>query len=266
MYPNPNINQLNDSSFWVAIAAEGDGQPLTHGPQALLPVSHTVTNRKGGRTGNTGRDQRLSDRSTQHSTLCIALLFLVSFVLLLSVLGQGQPSPLSHQAALHTHLALLRLNQWDTHQYRTPGDVAVWGPSACSAAALTEYIDSFGFHYRIGDILAVEIETGQITPQLGLLYGYSSIETTVSHAPFHFQAIRLSRPSLEDVITKANQGVPVIVSFPPSTWPGGHILLVRGGNATQVNLVDSSRLYMKVMTRRTFLTYWRGFAVTLQPK
>jgi predicted double-glycine peptidase len=59
----------------------------------------------------------------------------------------------------------------------------------------------------------------------------------------------------------------VIVSFPPGTWSsGGHILVVRGGNNGQVYLADSSIFNMTTMSRQTFMSYWRGYAVVVTPK
>lgn len=160
---------------------------------------------------------------------------------------------------------LVRLNQWDGAQYSSPRDVETWGPSGCSAAAMTEVLNYYSEKtYRIADILSVEGDLGEITPRLGMLHGVSSISRTVSH--FGFQATALASPTLDEVISTANGGKPVIVGFPPTTWEGGHVLLVRGGSVTTVYLTDSSRLNMPSMTRKTFLSYWRGFAVIIHPE
>ena len=63
-------------------------------------------------------------------------------------------------------------------------------------------------------------------------------------------------------MTKAEAGTPALVNFPPDTWPGGHFLIVSGGDETSVHLVDSSTLNMAVMSRSTFAKYWRGKAWT----
>lgn len=159
--------------------------------------------------------------------------------------------------------ALVRVSQLDPGQYSSQQEYDKWAYSACSAASMTEVINSYGNHYRVTDILNVESRIGEITPELGLLEPVG-IDRTV--AQFGYKAIWLTKYSLDDIINVANKGTPVIVGFPPARWSGGHILVLRGGNAQNVYLADSSRLNMQVMTRPTFLKYWAGFAVGVVPK
>jgi len=161
--------------------------------------------------------------------------------------------------------ALVRLNQMSVDQYQSQGEFNQWAASACSAASMTEVINAYsGHHFRVTDILKVEANLHQITPELGLLQP-SGIDATVDR--FGFQATHLNNPSLDEVIKIANQGRPVIVSFPPSAIvPGGHILVIRGGNSDQVYLADSSILNQTSMSRSNFLSLWRGFAVVVTPK
>jgi hypothetical protein len=159
--------------------------------------------------------------------------------------------------------ALSRVYQLDPGQYGSSQDYSTWAPSACSAASMTEVIDSYGHNYRIADILKVEASLGQITPELGLLRP-TGIDTTVDK--FGFRAVHLNGPSLDDIIKVANTGKPVIVSFPPERWTGGHILVVRGGHDNSVYLADSSQFNMTIVSRATFLKYWAGFAVVVMPK
>jgi Peptidase C39 family len=159
--------------------------------------------------------------------------------------------------------SLIRIYQLDPNQYASTQDFNKWAYSACSAAAMTEVINSYGHSYRIADILSVEARLGEITPELGLVEP-TGIDRTV--AQFGFQTIALKSPSLNDVIRFANQGRPVIVSFPPSRWDGGHLLVVRGGDDNNVTLADSSRYNMTVIPRSKFLQWWGGFAVVVIPK
>jgi len=159
--------------------------------------------------------------------------------------------------------ALNRVSQLDPGQYSSQQEYDKWAYSACSAASMTEVINSYGNHYRITNILNVESRIGEITPELGLLEPVG-IDRTV--AQFGFKAIWLTKYSLDDIINVANKGTPVIVGFPPARWSGGHILVLRGGTAQSIYLADSSRLNMQVMTRPTFLKYWAGFAVGVVPK
>lgn len=158
--------------------------------------------------------------------------------------------------------ALIRVNQLDPAQYATNQEYSTWAFSTCSAASMTEVINSYGHNYRITDILKVESGIGEITPALGLLEP-QGIDKTAAH--FGFKTTWLNNTNLDQVINVGNQGRPVIVSFPPSRWDGGHILVVRGGNSQSVYLADSSRLNMQVMSRPTFMKYWAGFAVVIVP-
>lgn len=158
--------------------------------------------------------------------------------------------------------AVIRLDQTDLAQYFTSQDFATWWPSACSAASMTEVINSYGHHYRLADILKVEVGLGAITPESGLLRP-DGIDATV--AKFGFQTRWLSNPSVDTLVRIANSGTPVIINFPPSRWAGGHFLVAIGGNKDFVYLADSSRLNMRAMDHKTFLKYWAGMAVVVTP-
>lgn len=160
--------------------------------------------------------------------------------------------------------AVVRVNQMIPEQYASVNEFNNWGPSTCSTAAMTEVINAYAHkNYRITDILKVEADVHAITPDLGLLEP-SGIDRTVDK--FGFKAVHLDNPSLDEVIKIANEGRPVIVGFPPPRVEGGHILVLRGGNADQVYLADSSVLNQTVMTRSKFLYLWGGFSVVVVPK
>ncbi|HEV2656671.1 MAG TPA: C39 family peptidase, partial [Ktedonobacteraceae bacterium] len=159
--------------------------------------------------------------------------------------------------------ALMRLPQLDASQYNSQQDYNTWAYSACSTASMTEVINSYGHKYRIADILKVEAGIHEITPDLGLIEPIG-IDRTV--AQFGFNTYWLKNPSLDDVISVATKGHPVIVGFPPDRWSGGHLLVVRGGDSKYVYLADSSRLNMQAMARATFMKYWAGFAAVVMPK
>ncbi|MDQ6660422.1 MAG: hypothetical protein M3Z24_05595 [Chloroflexota bacterium] len=158
---------------------------------------------------------------------------------------------------------LTRLSQLDPAQYNSPQEYKIWAYSACSAAAMTEVINAYGHHYRVTDILGYESQIGEITPQLGLLEDIG-VARTVSH--FGFNATYMHNEKLDDVLNIANQGRPVIVSFPPDRYDGGHILVVLGGNSSSVSLADSSRYNRQTLSRTQFMNWWGGFAVIITPK
>lgn len=159
------------------------------------------------------------------------------------------------------HLA--RLGQLDPAQYKSTQEYNIWAYSACSAASMTEVINAYGHHYRITDILEVEANIHEITPKDGLLE-----ESGIAHtgAQFGFKTTWGHNLSLDQVIAAANKGTPVIVSFPPAKYEGGHLLVVRGGNSSTVYLADSSSYNRTQLTRQAFLQFWGGFSAIMTPK
>jgi hypothetical protein len=171
--------------------------------------------------------------------------------------GQGTASPSASQA-------IVRINQLDPRQYRSQQDYDTWSYSTCSTAAMTEVINAYGHQYRLADILQVEAAQGQITPELGLLYGESSIARTVK--AFGFSARTLGNSSPDGIVAAAQAGMPVIVGFRDSIdFPSGHILVVRGGDAQHMEMVDSSKLNFQTISRAAFLHFYDGFAVLVTP-
>lgn len=163
--------------------------------------------------------------------------------------------------------ALVRINQTSIDQYSSQQEHDTWSPSACSAASLTEVINAYRHNYKITDILKIESGIRAITPSQGLLYP-EGIDQTATE--FGFSTQTLHNPTLDQVLTIANSGRPVIVNFPPATWSGGHFLVVLGESTidgtSYVHLADSSTLNMQYMKRDRFLYYWRGVAKVLTPK
>lgn len=158
--------------------------------------------------------------------------------------------------------SLVRLSQLDPSQYNSSQEYNLWAYSACSTASLTEVINAYGHHYRITDILKVESAIGEITPQLGLLEEVG-IARTATH--FGFTTNWGHNLSLDQVISVANHGQPVIVDFPPDRYAGGHLLVVIGGNSSSVFLADSSLWNRKSLSRSQFMYWWEGFSAILTP-
>jgi hypothetical protein len=158
---------------------------------------------------------------------------------------------------------LVRLSQLDPAQYNSTQEFQSWAYSACSTASMTEVFDSYGRQYRITDVLKVESQIGEITPQLGLLEDIG-IQRTATRFGFNTQWGH--NLSLNQIIAVANSGKPVIVSFPPDRYAGGHLLVVTGGDSNIVKLADSSLWNRKVLSRTQFLNWWEGFYAIVTPK
>ena len=185
----------------------------------------------------------------------------------LSALGQSHFSALDLQTTSHAQgtasQQLVRISQLDPNQYGSTDEFNTWAYSACSTASMTEVFDAYGYHYRITDVLKVEAQIGEITPQQGLIEE-AGIERTA--AQFGFQTSWGHTLSLDQVITTANQGKPVIVSFPPDRYAGGHLLVVIGGDSNYVYLADSSLYNRHSLARWQFMQWWEGFAAVVTPR
>jgi Peptidase_C39 like family len=186
-----------------------------------------------------------------------ALINLLMFNLNTPVKTTTQPS--NFQATQN----LVRLSQLDPAQYNSTQEFKLWAYSACSTASMTEVFNSYGRHYRITDVLKVEAQIGEITPQSGLLEDVGIQRTA---AQFGFKTTWGHNLSLDQIIAIANSGKPVIVSFPPDRYAGGHLLVVTGGNSSTVKLADSSLWNRTALSRAQFLNWWEGFYAIVTPQ
>jgi hypothetical protein len=157
---------------------------------------------------------------------------------------------------------LVRISQLDPNQYDSSDQYNTWAYSACSTASMTEVFNAYGRHFRIADVLKVEARIGAITPQLGLV-DPSGIQATATQ--FGFKTNWSNSWALDPIINIANSGKPVIVSFPPDRYAGGHLLVVTGGNDNVVYLADSSSWNHQVLSRSQFLQWWEGFGAVVTP-
>lgn len=186
----------------------------------------------------------------------------------LSFFGYGQFTATDIHAIAHTapmvnaSQQLQRISQLDPAQYNSSSEYNLWAYSACSTAAMTEVFDAYGRHFRITDVLKVESQIGAITPDQGLL-DPSGVQLTATQ--FGFKTNWSNSWSLDAVINTANSGHPVIVSFPPDRYAGGHILVVIGGDSNYVYLADTSLWNHRALTHDQFLNWWEGFAAVVTP-
>lgn len=167
--------------------------------------------------------------------------------------------------------SLVRISQLDPGQYASQSEFETWAYSACSAAAMTEVLNAYGLHLHIHDVLQVESTlimpgssppTAYITPQLGLMQD-AGISATMQHFGFH--TTWGEHWTLDQVLAAANSGTPVIVSWPPDRYAGGHIVVVTGGNSHTITLADSSSWDRQTISVAQFLTWWAGFAAVATP-
>jgi hypothetical protein len=157
---------------------------------------------------------------------------------------------------------LERISQLDPGQYSSQQDYRLWSLSACSTAAMTEVINAYGHHYRIADVLKVEAALGEITPTLGLVED-SGIARTM--AKFPFKTAWGYSLLYDQVVAIANLGEPVVVSWPPSRYPGGHLVVVVGGTSQSISIADSSLYNRHSLSRAQFMAWWAGFSAVITP-
>lgn len=159
-------------------------------------------------------------------------------------------------------MRLQRIDSADRSQYHTDEQYRDWAGSSCSGIAMAMVMDAYDRHLTAADVLQVEVDLGVWSTQLGLLRN-DGIALTASH--FGFETDTHER-SLDDVIALANRGTPVIANMRDSYYfPGGHFLVVRGGDSQSVFVADSSPANFVHMTRPLFLRMWQGFTAVLTP-
>lgn len=176
-----------------------------------------------------------------------------------NALISGKGLQTSFQAPPRTASAnIVRVDSAARNQYYTDYQYQVWSFSSCSGIALQEVMNSYGRHYIAADVLQVEANLGIWDTYDGLTGG----EPGMAHAAaqFGFQANPHPPRTLHDLLAVTNQGFPVIVGSP------GHILVVKGGDARYVYLVDSAPANRTALTYAQFLAFWDGFTVLVTPR
>jgi hypothetical protein len=172
--------------------------------------------------------------------------------------------PAAHPIPSTPSSRLVRLDSAARNQYHSNYEWQVWSYSSCSGMAMAMVMNAYGSHLIGADVLEEEQKLGVWNVQLGLLRE-DGIALTAAY--FGFNASLSHARTLQDVINTSNEGEPVIVSVRDSYYfPGGHILVVRGGDNQDVYLADSSPANFQSMNRSMFQGMWTGFSAILTPK
>lgn len=162
-----------------------------------------------------------------------------------------QPIPYSASARI------VRVDSAARDQYYTQYQYQVWSYSSCSGISLEEVMNSYGRHYIAADVLQEEQNLGVWDSYNGLTGGEPGLAKAAAY--FGFTASPHPPRTLDALILTANKGFPVIVGIP------GHILVVKGGDANYVYLVDSAPANRTVMTHEQFMNIWDNFSVLVTP-
>jgi predicted double-glycine peptidase len=154
--------------------------------------------------------------------------------------------------------------------YDTQQQFQAWGGSACSAAVLGEILTSYGVQgATIGHMI------DELGSDISLQYGLETYDGFARVAAKHgFRAdIYVNRhlTYAQMLYLTDTLGIPVIVNVRATSGyyhylSGGHFLVMTGGDAQNVKLVDSSLYYIKSLSLSTFNGMFRNRTVVLVPK
>jgi len=145
-----------------------------------------------------------------------------------------------------------RIDQTDRSQYVSQQEWATWHGVSCSAASMVYVLNGLGGHYIIHDVL--QAETGQISTKVGLFTGFDGIAKTVNNLGFYVVQGPASFNGL------AASKAPVIISMQSSEWPGGHVLVVTGGDTSNLQVMDPWTTNKTSISRSDFSAQWTGLS------
>ena len=143
----------------------------------------------------------------------------------------------------------------------------LWGGAACSAAAFSEVLTAYGVH---GATIGREIdEFGKyIDPNWGLLNRHAFAIIAARHG---LRADESTSWSYNQIVYVSQQlGLPVIVNVRISYgyysfFSGGHFLVVVGGDAQGLAIVDSSEYYIHYLPKDVFYQMFTGYTAAIVP-
>ena len=172
----------------------------------------------------------------------------------------------AHIAPLTPSQLLVRGDSAARNQYHSDYEWRVWSYASCSGFAMAEIMDAYGRHFIAADVLEEESRLGVWSTYGGLLNNEGIVSTAIY---FGFNATLSNSMSLQDVISMSDKGTPVIVSVQDKVYfPGGHVMVIRGGDDQYVYTVDSSPNNFTRMSYSMFLGMWSNnhFTATLTPR
>lgn len=148
----------------------------------------------------------------------------------------------------------------------------IWWDSACSAAAMTEVLHAWGVqNVTIGRLIDVMYAHNPpyITPWGGLMTS-DAWNYVMSNYRMH-AAVHTNRSMGYDAVVRVvqNQGIPIVLGIRGGSYypalSAGHFLVVVGGDATGLRIVDSSLYRITYMTLDQFNYLWDGLTVVITP-
>ena len=142
-----------------------------------------------------------------------------------------------------------------------------WGGAACSAAALSEVLTAYGVR---GATIGHEIDElgSYISPNGGLLNRHGFVTVAAKHNLRADESMSLTYNQL--LYLTQQLGMPVIVNVHISYgyyhfFDGGHFLVVVGGDAQGLQIVDSSEYYIHYLPKDVFYQMFTGYTAAIVP-
>lgn len=142
-----------------------------------------------------------------------------------------------------------------------------WGGAACSAAAISEILTAYGV--RDATIGHEIDELGKyIDPNWGLLNRHAFAMIAAKHG---LRADESNSWTYNQIVyVSEHLGIPVIVNVRISYgyysfFSGGHFLVVVGGDAQGLAIVDSSEYYIHYLPKSVFYQMFTGYTAAIAP-
>jgi surface antigen len=165
------------------------------------------------------------------------------------------------------------LLQWDQEAgYDSRAQHDQYWDSACSAAVFTEIARAFGLQVRLGQVIDQLVAAGYLSASAGLSNDAAAWPWIARQ--YGMQAVvQWNRALSYDALVQfaAGQGIPVVVNVRDTSgryfpaFAGGHFLVVIGGDASGLKIVDSSLYRITSLPRSEFEALWTGRTVVLSP-
>jgi hypothetical protein len=195
---------------------------------------------------------------------------------LYSPLGMGEPSnPLQvaqAQMALSPGASITSQVRPETQLkrpdlYDSYAQFQQWGGAACSAAAMSEILTAYGVR---GATIGHEIDEfgSNISPNWGLLTHHAFALVAAKHG---LRADESHSWTFNQIVYASEHlGIPVIVNVRISYgyysfFAGGHFLVVVGGDAQGLAIVDSSEYYIHYLPKDVFYQMFTGYTAAIVP-
>lgn len=190
----------------------------------------------------------------------------------LSIIGSSDDGSNQHwtvdSALLSRIQPLTQLKRAD--QYDNNGQFNAWGGSACSAAVLAEILTAYGAqHATIGRM--IDQMGSDISVQWGLVSYNGFAKATAKNGLRADMYVDHPLTYAQMLYLTNTLHIPIIVNVRATTGyyhylSGGHFLVMTGGDAQTIRLVDSSEYYIKSLPINTFMWMYRNRSVAIVPK